>query len=86
MLFLAAAVSDFHVPREKLREHKLESGRTTDDSAGLTLHLDEVNKHEGMILCYPRVYQRRRCVETDMRCLGEAFCIMLNVLQAVSST
>lgn len=49
MLFLAAAVSDFHVPREKLREHKIESGLTADGSAGLTLHLDGVSKHEGMI-------------------------------------
>ncbi len=49
MLFLAAAVSDFHVPRDKLREHKIDSSRDAkggDDSggggAGLTLHLDEV--------------------------------------------
>lgn len=43
MLFLAAAVSDFYVPRDKLREHKIDSSRETKGGgAGLTLHLDEV--------------------------------------------
>ncbi|CAM9874598.1 unnamed protein product [Scytosiphon promiscuus] len=51
MLFLAAAVSDFHVPRDKLREHKIDSSRDAQGSgpAGLTLHLDEVPKCLGMI-------------------------------------
>lgn len=44
MLFLAAAVSDFHIPRDKLRQHKIDS---SNDTAGgrtaLTLHLDQVN-------------------------------------------
>lgn len=62
MLFLAAAVSDFHVPRDKLREHKIESGLTTDGRSGLMLHLDKVNKYKGVILWYPRVYQRRHFV------------------------
>lgn len=46
MLFLAAAVSDFHVPRDKLREHKIDSSRDAEHSgpAGLTLHLDEVGE------------------------------------------
>lgn len=43
MLFLAAAVSDFHVPRDKLREHKIDSSRdTTGGGEALTLHLDQV--------------------------------------------
>ncbi|CAM9761974.1 unnamed protein product [Hapterophycus canaliculatus] len=51
MLFLAAAVSDFHVPKDKLREHKIDSSRDAQqsDHAGLTLHLDEVPKCLGMI-------------------------------------
>ncbi|CBN77385.1 conserved unknown protein [Ectocarpus siliculosus] len=51
MLFLAAAVSDFHIPSHKLREHKIDSSRGVrgDASSGLTLHLDEVPKCLGMI-------------------------------------
>ncbi|CAN0335771.1 unnamed protein product, partial [Ectocarpus sp. 4 AP-2014] len=51
MLFLAAAVSDFHIPSHKLREHKIDSSRGVqgDAASGLTLHLDEVPKCLGMI-------------------------------------
>jgi len=49
MLFLAAAVSDFHVQRDKLREHKIDSSQEARGSggAGLTLHLDEVRTSWG---------------------------------------
>lgn len=48
MLFLAAAVSDFHVPRGKLRQHKIDSSRDAQgDLAGLTLHLDQVDRWMG---------------------------------------
>eukprot|EP00752_Nemacystus_decipiens_P007017 g6295.t1 len=50
MLFLAAAVSDFHVPRDKLRQHKIDSSPdTTGGGTALTLHLDQVPKCLGMI-------------------------------------
>lgn len=46
MMFLAAAVSDFYVPREKLSEHKIDSARPRDaqGETGLALHLDQVAK------------------------------------------
>lgn len=43
MLFLAAAVSDFYVPRDKLREHKIDSSRDAKGEAGLSLHLEGVS-------------------------------------------
>eukprot|EP00903_Cladosiphon_okamuranus_P009625 g9161.t1 len=50
MLFLAAAVSDFHIPRGKLRQHKIDSAQdTTGGGTALTLHLDQVPKCLGMI-------------------------------------
>lgn len=45
MLVLSAAVSDFYVPRERLRAHKIDSGQGRGGASGrggMTLHLDEV--------------------------------------------
>jgi phosphopantothenate-cysteine ligase len=39
MLYLAAAVSDFYIPKEKMVEHKIQSSK-----GGLTLELDDVPK------------------------------------------
>ncbi|CAM9631973.1 unnamed protein product [Pylaiella littoralis] len=75
MLFLAAAVSDFHVPRDKLREHKIDSsgdaengGQDGSAAGGLTLQLDPVPKCLGMIRAEwaPDCYRVSFKLETDL--------------------
>lgn len=73
MLFLAAAVSDFHVPREKLRQHKIDSSReTAGGGAALTLHLDQVTREgrreEGG--CWARRGPRPERESSDINGLG----------------
>jgi len=47
LFYLAAAVSDFYVPPEKLAEHKIQSHGGAHGGAGLTLNLDNVPKKLG---------------------------------------
>lgn len=62
VLYLAAAVSDFFVPTDKLSEHKIQS----DDQA-LTLHLDPVPKVLGTLVdaWAPSAYVVSFKLETD---------------------
>ena len=70
MLFLAAAVSDFHVPRDKLRRHKIDSSRdTARGGTALTLHLDQVNEEGGTERGWRAGGERRQSVSEHSACL-----------------
>ena len=78
MLFLAAAVSDFHVPRDKLRRHKIDSSRdTARGGTALTLHLDQVNEEGGTERGWRAGGERRQSANTLL-----AYCTSLGDLLA----
>lgn len=68
MLFLAAAVSDFYIPAERMTSHKIQSSRV-----GLTIELDSVPKALGAVrwswapACFLVTFK----LETDYTILGE---------------
>jgi len=67
VLYLAAAVSDFYIPRNERHEHKIQSS-SGEDVGGLTLHLKPVPKTLGLVRTEwaPNAFVVSFKLETDM--------------------